>query len=43
VLGVSGCDTGWSQRGAADLVGEAVIALTLSGLTQEADAAGELS
>jgi hypothetical protein len=34
---------GWPQKGAGDLLGEAVIAITLSGLTEEADAAGELS
>jgi hypothetical protein len=32
---------GWPQKGAGDLLGEAVIAITLSGLAEEADAAGE--
>jgi hypothetical protein len=32
VLRVEGRDTGWPQRGAADLVGEAVIGITLSDL-----------
>ncbi|WIA16133.1 hypothetical protein OEZ85_012851 [Tetradesmus obliquus] len=31
---------GWPQKGAADLLGEAVIAIALSGLGEEADAAG---
>jgi serine/threonine-protein kinase haspin len=33
---------GWPQKGAGDLLGETVIAITLSGLGEEADAAGEL-
>jgi hypothetical protein len=33
---------GWHQKGAGDLLGEAVIAITLSGLAEEADAAGDL-
>jgi hypothetical protein len=32
---------GWPQMGAGDLLGEAVIAITLSGLAEQADAAGK--
>jgi hypothetical protein len=32
---------GWFRKGAGDLLGEAVIATTLSGLAEQADAAGE--
>jgi hypothetical protein len=31
----------WPQKGAGDLLGEAIIAITLSGLAEQADAAGE--
>jgi hypothetical protein len=34
------CEVGWPHKGAAELLGEAVIAITLSGLIEEANAAG---